>query len=187
MIGKRKVMQQRTVDAIVAAATSQNTVACPVFNRGCIDEVHLFHGGELVASLLSPGEGHIGVWHPGGRVALASSPAKGVDGALRNPTRTHGKLRVSRTTTERTGPQPSAPLMGDTPRASRACSPRNFEIDRALVIVPLRSWSSIVAARDEPAKEDTMFRALTADELLEIGGGQGGSQAIMQWCGCCCW
>lgn len=93
MIETRKFMQERTVLAIMAAAARFGAVACPVFRKGRVDEVHLLRGGQLRASIFSPAEGRIAIWRVGDSEAVANTPFQAVQRAL-DPLRknTHARL-----------------------------------------------------------------------------------------------
>jgi hypothetical protein len=93
VIETRKFMQDRTVLAIIAAAATFGAVACPVFRKGRVDEVHLFREGQLRASIFSSAEGRIAIWRLGGSEAVANTPFQAVQRAL-DPLRknTHARL-----------------------------------------------------------------------------------------------
>jgi hypothetical protein len=93
VIETRKFMQERTVLAIMAAAATFGAVVCPVFRKGRVDEVHLFRGGQLRASIFSPAEGRVGIWRVDGSEAVANTPFQAVQRAL-DPLRknTHARL-----------------------------------------------------------------------------------------------
>jgi hypothetical protein len=93
VIETRKFMQERTVLAIMAAAATFGAAACPVFRKGRVDEVHLFRGGQLRASIFSPAEGRIGIWRVDGSEAVANTPFQAVQRVL-DPLRknTHARL-----------------------------------------------------------------------------------------------
>lgn len=81
-------MQARTVDAVVREAASLGAVACPVFNNGKVDEVHLFRNQQLAASIFVPITGRIGVWRGDADQVCANTPAEAVRRAL-DPQRKH--------------------------------------------------------------------------------------------------
>ena len=81
-------MQDRTVEAIASEAASLGAVACPVFNNGKVDEVHLFKNQQLVASIFVPITGRIGVWRGDADQVCANTPTEAVRRAL-DPLRKH--------------------------------------------------------------------------------------------------
>jgi hypothetical protein len=82
-------MQMRTSDAVIEAATALQAIAPPVFTAsGAIDEVHLYRGGQLQASMFKPTSGGVGIWRAGSDTAAANTPEEAVKRAL-DPQRKH--------------------------------------------------------------------------------------------------
>jgi hypothetical protein len=76
-------MQARTAEAVIREATSRGVVACPVFtNKGAVDEVHLFNGSAMAASIFVPETGRIGIWRNDADQVTANTPAEAVRRAL---------------------------------------------------------------------------------------------------------
>lgn len=86
MIEARRPIHERTVLAVIAAATLMGAVACPAFSRtGRADEVHLFQGGQVQASIFRPAKGRLGVWRVNGSEAEAATAVEAVQIALAHP------------------------------------------------------------------------------------------------------
>ena len=82
---KRLALQGRTVDAIVTAAEARGAYASPVLNlvKGITDEVFLYRGGALVATVFRTTPGRLHVWRQdGGGIALAPDVETAVERAL---------------------------------------------------------------------------------------------------------
>jgi hypothetical protein len=78
-IDHRRPMQMRTSDAVIEAATALQAIARPVFTAsGAIDEVYLYRGGQLRASIFKPTSGRLGIWRAGSGAARADTPEEAV-------------------------------------------------------------------------------------------------------------
>jgi hypothetical protein len=76
-------MQERTVAAIIRATALCGSHASPVFTRtGAVDEVHLYRGGGLQASIFKPTAGRLGIWRSDTDQATANTPEEAVRRAL---------------------------------------------------------------------------------------------------------
>jgi hypothetical protein len=88
-IKSRRPLQQRTLTAIIQAANDSGAVASVMTHKGVADEVHLFRGRKLVASIFKPTSGRLGIWRRAdNHTATANTPAEAVRRAL-DPLRKH--------------------------------------------------------------------------------------------------
>jgi hypothetical protein len=73
----------------VSFRINNGAVASVITHKGVADEVHLFRGRRLVASIFKPTSGRLGIWRRvDGYTATANTPAEAVRRAL-DPLRKH--------------------------------------------------------------------------------------------------
>jgi hypothetical protein len=82
-IANRRLLQARTADAVIEAAAALAAVAVPVFTAaGAVDEVHLYRGGKLRASIFKPATGRLGIWRSVCDQVTANTPEEAVRRAI---------------------------------------------------------------------------------------------------------
>ncbi len=75
--------------AVIEAASALQAIARPVFTvSGAIDEVRLYRGDQVRASIFKPTSGRPGIWRAGSGTATANTPEEAVRRAL-DPQRKH--------------------------------------------------------------------------------------------------